>query len=397
MSFFFVVITVLSLMYGYIGWRMIIPAALGMPWSLILWVVLVIFALLPFVPVIMRFNGIEGTAVDIAAWVGYLSFGFLTLLFALLLFKDVGWLIYMAIKKSIFFAGQTLGSGDTVSETVDPQRRRILVNSINLGLLGVTSGLIGYGMYQAMRRPDVIELDIPIKGLPEQFEGFRIVQITDLHVSHTVRRPFIETVVRAVNELKPDLIALTGDLVDGSVRQLGGDVAPLADLKAPYGRYFITGNHEYYSGVQPWLEETARLGFDVLLNEHRIISKGEAQIVLAGVTDYSGGGFSAQHLSDPRKAIEGAANSSPKILLAHQPKSIFEAARAGYDFVISGHTHGGQYFPYHVLAAMTQPYISGLHKHDDTLIYVSRGTGYWGPQIRIGAKSEITVHRLVSA
>ncbi len=392
MSFFFVVITVLSLMYGYIGWRMIIPAALGMPWNLILWALLVILAFLPFLPIIMRINGVEGTAVDIAAWVGYLSFGFLTLLFALLLFRDVGWLIFMAVKKGIFFA-----AGNPASETIDPQRRQLLTNSINLGLLGLTAGLVGYGMYQAMRRPDVVELEIPIRNLPKEFEGFRIVQITDLHVSHTLKRPFVQNVVTIVNSLKPDLVALTGDLADGSVAQLGGDVAPLADLWAPFGRYFITGNHEYYSGVQQWLEETARLGFDVLINEHRVIEKGPARIILAGVTDYSGGGFSKLHLSDPHRAVDGVADSLPKVLLAHQPKSIFEAARAGYDYVISGHTHGGQYFPYHFLAAMSQPYISGLHEHDGTLIYVSRGTGYWGPQIRIGAKSEITVHRLVSA
>ena len=128
-----------------------------------------------------------------------------------------------------------------------------------------------------------------------------------------------------------------------------------------------------------------------------MIERGEARFVLAGVTDYSGGGFSREHVSDPHKALDGAPNDLAKVLLAHQPRSIFEAAKAGYDYVISGHTHGGQYFPYHFLAAMAQPYISGLHSHGDTKIYVSRGTGYWGPQIRIGAPSEITVHRLVSA
>lgn len=379
-------------MYGYIGWRLIIPAALGMPWSLVLWGLLVLCVLLPFVPIIMRINGVEGTAVDIAAWVGYLSFGFFTLLFALLVAKDLGYLVVAGVGKLIALAGQT--SGDAA---VDPQRRQLLTNSLNLGVLGVTGALIGYGMYQAMRRPKVVELEVPIRNLPREFDGFRIVQITDLHVSHTIKRPFVQTVVDMVNELKPDLVALTGDLVDGSVKQLRNDVAPLADLKAPHGMYFITGNHEYYSGVQQWLDETARLGFDVLMNEHRLLERGEARLILAGVTDYSGGGFAKEHFSDPHKALAGAPDNLAKILLAHQPKNIFEAAKAGYDYVISGHTHGGQYFPYHFLAAMAQPYISGLHDHGDTKIYVSRGTGYWGPQIRIGAPSEITVHRLVRA
>jgi predicted MPP superfamily phosphohydrolase len=390
--FLVIVILVLSAMYGFIGWRLIIPAALGMPWNLILWGLLVLCAILPFVPVILRFNGVEGPAVDVMAWFGYLSFGFLTLLFAVVLAKDIGLLLLAGAQKVVSSIGLTAGDS-----AVDPQRRQLLTNTINVGILGVTGGLIGYGMYQALRRPDIVELDIPLKNLPEAFEGFRIVQITDLHVSHTIKRPFIQKIVDAVNELRPDLIALTGDLVDGSVKQLGNDVAPLANLKAPHGRYFITGNHEYYSGVQQWLEQTARLGFDVLMNEHRVIERGEARLVLAGVTDYSGGGFSKKHSSDPHQALAGAPINLVKILLAHQPKSIFEASQAGYDYVISGHTHGGQYFPYHFLAAMTQPYISGLHKHNGSLIYVSRGTGYWGPQIRIGAKSEITLHRLVPA
>ncbi|UCD63128.1 MAG: metallophosphoesterase [Candidatus Zixiibacteriota bacterium] len=390
--FFLVVIVVLALMYGYVGWRLIVPAAFSMPVNLLLWGLLVILLVLPFIPVIMRFNAVEGSAVDITAWAGYLSFGFFTLLFALVLTRDVAVLLVDGIGKLIHLA-----SGADGTDIADAQRRLFVMNSINVGILGLTGGLMGYGMFEALRRPRVVEITVPVRDLPGDLVGFRIVQISDIHVSHTVKRPFVQTVVEMVNELKPDLVALTGDLVDGSVRQLRDDVAPLADLKAPHGCFFITGNHEYYSGVQPWLDETARLGFTVLLNEHRIIQRGEARLLVAGVTDYSGGQFSTDHVSDPHKARAGASDCDASILLAHQPKSIFEAARAGYDYVISGHTHGGQYFPYHVLASMAQPYISGLHRHDSTLIYVSRGTGYWGPQIRIGAPSEITIHRLVSA
>jgi len=396
MVFLIIVIAVLSLMYGYVGWRLIVPALFSTPVNVLLWGLVVLFIILPFLPFVFRFNGIEGRAVDILAWIGYLSFGFMTLLFALVVAKDVTLLIVTVIQKSAQLIGGNSG-GDPVVSAVDPQRRLMIMNSVNIGVVGLTAGLIGYGMFQALRRPDVVEVTVPIRNLPKEFDGFRIVQITDIHVSHTIKRPFVQAVVDTVNELKGDLVALTGDLVDGTVAQLGHDVAPLADLEAPYGRYFITGNHEYYSGVQQWLEETSRLGFDVLINEHRVLERGEGRLLLAGVTDYSGGGFSEDHFSDPHKALDGASANGVKILLAHQPKSIFEAAKAGYDYVISGHTHGGQYFPYHFLARLTQPYISGLHKHDDTLIYVSRGTGYWGPQIRIGARSEITVHRLVPA
>jgi len=377
-------------MYGYIGWRLIVPAAFGFPVNLILWAIVAISLALPFLPVILRLRNTDGVWLDILAWAGYLSFGFFTLLFAFLLSKDIIMLLVTGVHKLIQIMSHN-------QDVVNPERRALLTNALNLGVLGVTGALMGYGLYQALRKPDIVDITVPIDNLPDALNGFKIVQITDIHASHTIKRRFVQMVVDQVNELKPDIVVLTGDLVDGSVEQLRDDVAPLADLKAPFGMYFITGNHDYYSGIQQWLAETARLGFTVLLNEHKVIEHGGGRLLLAGVTDYSGGQFSRDHVSDPLKAMAGAPDSHAKILLAHQPKSIFKAAEAGFDYVISGHTHGGQYFPYHFLAALTQPYISGFHNHNGTNIYVSRGTGYWGPQIRIGAKSEITVHKLVSA
>jgi len=397
MSFFVIVVAVLSLMYGYIGWRIITPAAFGLPVTLLLWALLIGLLALPFVSVSMRMHGNVNPWADVVVWTAYLTFGFLTLLFALLVAKDLVFVIVTLVQKSTQVVGNLLGWDTGLSDAVDPERRRLLANTLNLGLLGVTGALTGYGMFEAMRTPRVVELDIPITGLPPDLDGFTIVQISDIHASATVKRPFIQAVVDRVNELRPDLVALTGDLVDGSVEQLRDDVVPLADLKAPEGLFFITGNHDYYSGVEPWLEEVRRLGFTVLLNEHRVIERGAGRLLLAGVTDFSGGQFSPEHRTDPHKAISGAPMCHAKVLLAHQPKSIYEAAKAGYDYVLSGHTHGGQYFPYHFLAAMAQPFISGLHQMGGTRIYVSRGTGYWGPQIRIGAPSEITVHRLISA
>ncbi len=397
MSFLVMVIVVLSLMYGYIGWRIIVPAALGFPVNLILWLVLAVSFLLLFAPFILRANGVEGILVDITAWAAYLTFGFFTLLFAFLVAKDVIFVLIAGIQKSSLIVREFFNSTTSAVEKVDPDRRRLIINSLNVGMLFVTGGLTGYGMFQALKKPAVVTVDIPIKDLHPNLDGLTIVQITDIHVGPTIKRGFVQEVVDTVNRLKPDIVALTGDLVDGSVRQLQHDVAPLAELKAPLGYYFITGNHEYYSGVKQWVAETARLGFTVLLNEHRVIERGEGRLLLAGVTDYSAGQFDPSQASDPRKAIEGAPECHVKLLLAHQPKSIFKAAEIGYDYVISGHTHGGQYFPYHFLAALAQPYISGLHTHDSTRIYVSRGTGYWGPPLRIGAPSEITVHRFVRA
>jgi len=394
--FFLVVIIVLAVMYGYVGWRLIIPAAFSFSINLLLWSLLVILFILPFLHAILRSRGVYGSWMDIIAWVAYLGFGFFTLAFAVFLAKDILFLTTSGILKLVRIGGYHYQSDSLASNLIDPQRRQAITKILNLGALGVTGIMMGYGIYQARRKPSVVETEVPLKNLPKSLEGFRIVQLTDIHASSTIKRGFIQTCVDMVKDLKPDLIILTGDLVDGSVRQLGNDVAPLADLSAPHGKYFITGNHEYYSGVQQWLDETARLGFVNLLNEHRVIEKKGGRFVLGGVTDLAGRQFSQAHISDPFKAISGSPDNIPKILLAHQPKSIAAAAKAGFDYVISGHTHGGQYFPYHFLVALDQPYISGLHKYGDTMIYVSRGTGYWGPQLRIGARSEITVHKLVS-
>jgi hypothetical protein len=231
--------------------------------------------------------------------------------------------------------------------------------------------------------------------LPEEFNGFTIVQFTDIHVGPTLKREYLQKIVEMINSLNADLIAFTGDFVDGSVSYLKKDVEPSKELRAPYGKYFVTGNHEYYSGVEDWVEEAGNLGFDVLLNEHRIIEKNGSRILLAGVTDTSGGQFLESHKTDPKAALKGAPNDIVKILLAHQPKSLYEAADAGYDLQLSGHTHGGQYIPWNYFATLGQPFSKGLNKYENTWIYVSQGTGYWGPPLRIGASSEITHIKLV--
>ena len=173
------------------------------------------------------------------------------------------------------------------------------------------------------------------------------------------------------------------------------DVEPLRQLNAKFAKFFITGNHEYYSGALPWVEKAAELGFDVLINENRIIEKGNSKILLAGVTDTSGGQFIKEHMSNPKAALETQAKSDACIFLAHQPRSLYEAAQYGFDLMLSGHTHGGQFFPWNFMATIGQPYIKGLHQAKVTTgagwVYVSKGTGYWGPPIRVNARSEIGV------
>jgi uncharacterized protein len=207
----------------------------------------------------------------------------------------------------------------------------------------------------------------------------------------------VEGIVEAVNRLKPDLIAITGDLVDGSVPELAAQVAPLARLVSRYGSYFVTGNHEYYSGVGPWLVELHRLGIKVLHNEHVVIEHGGAELVLAGVPDYSAGHFDEAHRSDAQAALAGAPAHAVKVLLAHQPRSAPAAEVAGFDLQLSGHTHGGQFLPWRFFVQFQQPFTAGLHKVGRMWIYVSRGTGYWGPPKRFGAPSEIKQLRLMPA
>jgi predicted MPP superfamily phosphohydrolase len=251
------------------------------------------------------------------------------------------------------------------------------------------------GFLNARRVARVVQVDIPIANLPAELQGFSIAQISDIHVGPTIKRAYLERIVERVNALDADMIAVTGDLVDGSVANLAAHTAPIAKLHSRHGSFFVTGNHEYYSNAHEWIDELRRLGLHVLLNEHVVLSHGGAQLVVAGVTDFNGGHFDPAHDSDPQVAVAGAPFDATKLLLAHQPRSAEAAARAGFDLQLSGHTHGGQFWPWNFFVPLQQPYTAGLHRLRDLWIYVSRGTGYWGPPKRFGAPSEITYLRLV--
>ena len=392
---FIIAFSIVSAGYGYAGWRLITPAHFPAPWNWIAWVVLALFLVLPVLAMSIEFNRLDFPLKRELEWGAYMSLGFFSMVITLLVMRDLGWVIVTVTQKLIALVSGTAEGAAHAGDAADPQRREILVQWMNLGLVAAAGGLTGYGIFEARRRPAIVEVTIPVKDLPGSLQGFRIVQITDIHAGLTVARPFVETVVEMANEQMGDIVAFTGDLVDGTVDHLREHVAPMKNLQARYGRYFITGNHEYYSGVLPWVEEAKNLGFDVLLNEHRVIRQAGGTIVLAGVTDTSAGGFIPGHRSDPHRAIAGAPAADVRILLAHQPKSLYEGSKAGFDVQISGHTHGGQFFPWNLLATIGQPYIKGLHKFADTWIYVSKGTGYWGPPVRLGARSEIAVITLI--
>ncbi len=260
--------------------------------------------------------------------------------------------------------------------------------------LAFAATAIGYA--QARRTPRLLRVDVPIAGLDPAFDGFTIAQLSDIHVGPTIGRGFVESVVARVNGARPDLVAITGDLVDGSVAELAGDIAPLADLRFAEGTFFVTGNHEYYSGAAAWVQELHRIGLTVLANAHAVVERGGARLVVAGVNDYGAGHFDAAAASDPGAALLGSpSGATARVLLAHQPRSAGAAEAAGFDLQLSGHTHGGQFWPWNLFVRMQQPFTAGLHRLGRLWVYTSRGTGYWGPPTRFGAPSEITLLRLV--
>jgi hypothetical protein len=256
------------------------------------------------------------------------------------------------------------------------------------------AGLIGLGgIVNVARGYDVRRVRIPLAKLPKSASGYSIVQITDVHVGPTIGRSFVEGVVRETNALAPDMVVITGDLVDGSVAALRDLVEPLRDLRAKDGVYFVTGNHEYYSGADEWIAHLRSMGIRVLRNE-RVDVRGAFD--LAGVDDASSARMLPHHGQDVPGALAGRDKSRAVVLLAHQPKALHDAQRGEVDLQLSGHVHGGQMVPFNWLARLDQPLIAGLYKRGATWVYVSTGTGYWGPPMRVGPGAEITRIELVA-
>ncbi len=317
-------------------------------------------------------------------WVVYLWFG---LFFFLLVLTGTVDLIRAAVGLA-----QTLG-GVPPPDT----ERRMLLARVAGAAVGVGAvGLGVTGIANVLRPLAVKRVQVRLAKLPDGFAGYRIVQITDVHVGPTIGKAFIESLVEKVNALQPDAIAITGDLVDGSVSELGPLVAPLAKLEAKDGVYFVTGNHEYYSGVDEWLAFLKTLGIRSLRNE-RVAVGGPAGFDLAGIDDAHSGGFGRGHGPDLARAVAGRDPSRALVLLAHQPTAIDRSEELGVDLQLSGHTHGGQIFPWSLLVRIAYPYIAGLYARGRTQVYVSSGTGYWGPPMRIGTAAEVTQIDLLRA
>lgn len=384
--FFLVAFTVLSLGYIYVARRL----AAAFDHKVARYVIYVLTGLSLFAPLAMvglrrwANTGWSANLTAIVGWFGYAMVGFFTLCFFMLLALDI---LRWANRCVPEFANNTV---------LSLSRRRLLGRSASAGIALMAVIGSGYGFYQARRRPILRHVQIVLPNLPPAFDRFRIAQITDIHVGPTIKRPFVQAVVEEVAKLAPDLIAHTGDFVDGSVPWLRQDVAPIKDLVAPFGTFFATGNHEYYSGAEQWLEHLTALGHIPLVNQSYYIEREGQRLRLLGVTDIRAGVSLPGHQYDLAKAIgnQPLQASVPSILLAHQPKGIEFAAHAGIDLQISGHTHGGQFWPNHLLVPLQQPFVRGLHRQGKTQIYVSCGTGYWGPPSRLGIPSEITLIEL---
>jgi len=388
--FFAVWLLLIATAHYYVGKRTIPHCDVSVKGQRKLWGLLWVVFLIPEIPFFLLVGGIETWWNELLSWIGYVLLGAFSMSLSLIAVRDL-WLVFWKFLKRL--SGRPWGPRLSKSGT-DYERRRLLFHSTNMGAVGLATVVSGYGVYESHRKAVVEDVSIPMDNLPMAFNGFRIVQISDIHIGPTIKRAFVERIVRQVNDLKPDLIAFTGDLVDGTVAWLRDDVAPLRELSSPYGLFFVTGNHDYYSGAGPWIKEAERIGFDPLINEHRIISRSRQSLILAGITDFTAEQFIPSQASDPAKAFKDSPPNLPRILLAHQPKSIFAAADVGCDLQLSGHTHGGQFFPWNFMVTLGQPFIAGLHKLKDTLIYVNRGIGYWGPPVRVGIPPEITVLEL---
>ena len=386
LGFFAVVFSLNALLHYYLWKKMIQLPEWPQPWrrrgtsGLVLAGVSVLMTY-----IVGRFFVLDAGRVLLLA--GYTWIGSLFLFFLFFLFVDV-------VLKGLALGSYGWRRGRP--DKTDPDRRRVLGQLLTWMGMAVVGGATGWALHEALGRVRVKKLQVTLSKLPSALDGMKLVQLTDLHIGPTLQREFLEGIVEQTNALGPDVIAITGDLVDGSVEALGGFTQLLKRLKARHGVYFVTGNHEYYSGAEAWCEELTRLGIRVLRNERVRIGKGDASFDLVGVDDFHADRYAAGHGADLEKALQGRDLDRESVLLAHQPRAVHEAERLGVGLQLSGHTHGGQLWPWNWLVRLQQPVVSGLAAFGKTQIYVSQGTGFWGPPMRLGTHAEITEVRLRS-
>ncbi len=391
------------LLHAWVGWR-VVPAladVAAFPLGGALFAALLVASalLMPLGLAARRVS--RGRAAEVLTWLGLLVMGLFSSLIVLTFLRDVLLVLALGASGLAALAGVELG-------VLAPLQ---LWSAVAVPLLGLLATVLGF--WNARRTARVVRVDVPIAGLPAALHGFTVAQISDVHVGPTIRHRYLTRIVARVNALGADMVAITGDLVDGRVADLQRHVAPLPQLTSTHGTFFVTGNHEYYSGAHAWIDELRRLGVTVLMNEHVVLHHdsghqvggapagdaprtGTAPMVVAGVADFSAHHFDETHRSSPAAAMARApVEAQMRLLLAHQPRSAQAAADAGFDLQISGHTHGGQFWPWMHFVKYQQPFTAGLNKLKNLWVYTNSGTGYWGPPKRFGVPSEITHLRLV--
>ncbi|GII25030.1 metallophosphoesterase [Planosporangium mesophilum] len=299
----------------------------------------------------------------------------------------------------VLFAWSLLGNGLrlalVIAGVADPARSRIVA----VAVAAVSLILLLWGYVEAMRLPRIRRVEVTIPRLGAGLDGVRVVLLTDTHYGPINRARWSARVVEAVNTLDADVVCHTGDIADGTVERRREQAAPLGVVKARLARTYVTGNHEYFGQAQGWLDHMRELGWEPLHNRHIVVERDGARLVVAGVDDRTAASTGTPgHRADHAAALAGADPDAPVLLLAHQPKQIDGAVEYGVDLQLSGHTHGGQIWPFRYLVRLDQPVVAGLSRHGEkTQLYTSRGTGFWGPPFRIFAPSEITLLTLRAA
>lgn len=354
-------------LFSYAGRPLLAGAAAAGLTPAAAWSALIVLSLLPILPLALRRR-------PLAHWTGYATLAVFSTLLVLVLIGD--------LLRAGYYLARWVVSAQTWP-MLDPR-------AVSLTILGMSAALSLVGLLQA-RCPRIRKVTIAIDNLPPELDGYRIVQWSDVHVGPTIQRRFVQSLVDRTNALDADAVAITGDLVDGSLEDLREQVEPLRDLHARDGVYYVTGNHEYYWGADEWVRALESHGLTFLKNEHRLIERGSAQLVIAGVTDPMG---RDTHKQDPKRALDGAPREAVKVLLSHRPQTAGAADKLGVDLQLSGHTHGGQFFPFNLVIKRFQPIVAGLHRVGGTWLYVNRGTGYWGPPSRLAVGGEVTVIEL---
>jgi predicted MPP superfamily phosphohydrolase len=361
--------------HTYVWWRLVYQARLPRRW----------FVTVTLLLIALYLSGVITTASRlvwprVSATLGWISLPWMAL--CAMVFVA---LVILDVFSRIARGARRVAGGSTAP--VSTERRAFLSRITGTAAVAIGSTSVAHGMIRARGKHEIVDVEVKLATLPRELDGFTIVQLTDLHVGMTIDRAFVQQVVDRTNALAPDLVVLTGDLVDGPVEDLHDEIAPLRELRAKHGLYAVTGNHEYFSGADAWIEELTRLGITFLRNAHVTVAGG---FTLAGVDDYSGDRFPG-HGADYRRALYGRDPALPVVLLAHQPRQVRSAAEHGVDLQLSGHTHGGQIWPWHYLVRAQQGgLLAGRYEWRGTQLYVSRGCGYWGPPVRLLAPLEIT-------